>query len=81
MAVPEEKIDEAVRRLADRREVSHCYRRTPYPDWPYNLYAMIHGTSEEEMLRIAETFVREEGAGEHEILFSTEELKKTSFSL
>lgn len=79
--VPEERIDEAGRSLAARGEVSHCYRRTPYPDWPYNLYAMIHGTSEEEVLRIAEAFVREEGASEHEILFSTEELKKTSFTL
>ncbi len=77
----EEHVDAAGHKLAERSEVSHCYRRTPYPDWPYNLYAMIHGTSEEEVLQVVEDFVREEAVEIYDTLFSTEELKKSSFSL
>ena len=30
--------------------VSHCYRRPRHlPDWPYNLFAMVHGRSREEV--------------------------------
>ncbi len=28
--------------------ISHCYRRSAYPDWPYNLYAMMHARDEQE---------------------------------
>lgn len=79
--LPAEHVDEAGQRLAAVREVSHCYRRTPYPEWPYNLYAMIHGTSEEHVLRIVDHFVRNEAVVIYDTLFSTEELKKSSFSL
>ena len=30
--------------------VSHCYRRPRHlPDWPYNLFAMVHGRTREEV--------------------------------
>lgn len=29
--------------------VSHCYRRPRQQDWPYNLFAMVHGRSAEEI--------------------------------
>jgi DNA-binding Lrp family transcriptional regulator len=29
--------------------VSHCYRRPRRPDWHYNLFAMVHGRSAEEI--------------------------------
>ncbi|MEF2964809.1 AsnC family transcriptional regulator [Paenibacillus sp. M1] len=80
-SIPEERIDQAGQRLAGRKEVSHCYRRTPYPDWPYNLYAMIHGTTEAGVLEVVTDFIVEENIEHYDILFSTEELKKTSFSL
>ncbi|HSP43803.1 MAG TPA: AsnC family transcriptional regulator, partial [Luteolibacter sp.] len=34
--------------MAGFRAVSHCYERPSYPDWPYNLFTMVHGKSEEE---------------------------------
>lgn len=77
----EEKIDEAGHTLANYPEVSHCYRRPPYRDWPYNLYAMIHGHSELEVLQIVNQFVQEQVVEIYDTLFSTEELKKSSFSL
>lgn len=40
--------DDAGGKLSSLSFVSHCYRRTPYTDWPYNLYAMMHARSENE---------------------------------
>ncbi len=47
-AVPEERAREAGRRLAELPFVTLCYRRRPRPpEWPYNLYCMIHGRRRE----------------------------------
>lgn len=79
--VPEEELDAAGTRLASYTEVSHCYERQAYPEWPYNLYAMIHGTDERIVRSVAEEFALKEGIGNYELLFSTAELKKTSFTI
>lgn len=42
--VPENRVDEAGKILAQQPFVSLAYKRTPRPPrWPYNLYCMIHG--------------------------------------
>ncbi len=42
--VPDDAVGEAGRRLAALDFVTLCYRRPRrLPDWPYNLFAMIHG--------------------------------------
>jgi len=40
--------DDAGGKLSSLPFVSHCYKRTPYTDWPYNLYAMMHARTELE---------------------------------
>ncbi len=64
--------------------VSHCYERPrALPDWPYNLFAMVHGRSREEVeekrAKIAELL----GAAcrASDILYSTRILKKTGLRL
>ena len=47
-AIDEDRIDEIGCRIAVFNEVTHCYSRPPLPDWPQNLYAMIHGRAERE---------------------------------
>jgi len=74
--VPAERADEAGRRAAECAEVSHCYRRPAMPDFPYNLYAMIHGRSEAEVLAAAARMAEDSGAEAHEVLFSVREFKK-----
>ncbi|XKH01696.1 Lrp/AsnC family transcriptional regulator [Marinobacter nauticus] len=64
--------------------VSHCYRRPRHlPYWSYNLFAMVHGTSSEEVEdkagRIAE--VLGEACSGHTILYSSAILKKTGLRL
>jgi DNA-binding Lrp family transcriptional regulator len=60
--------------------VSHCYRRPRVlPDWPYNLFAMVHGRSRAEVQRRALEIhcMLAEAARGCDVLFSTRILKKT----
>ncbi|MDT8991536.1 Lrp/AsnC family transcriptional regulator [Curvibacter sp. APW13] len=64
--------------------VTHCYRRPRHlPDWPYNLFAMLHGSSREEVLLEAEHIAAQLGSHcrARDILFSTRILKKTGLRL
>jgi DNA-binding Lrp family transcriptional regulator len=76
--VAEEGIDAAGRKMAGFRQVSHCYRRNPTAAWPYNLYTMIHAESEEACRETARLMAAAAGVSEYRLLFSREELKKTS---
>lgn len=52
--VPESAVREAGARLAARPGVSLCYqRRRASPEWPYNLYCMLHGTERGEVMQRA----------------------------
>jgi DNA-binding Lrp family transcriptional regulator len=73
-----EAIDDAGRRLARRAEVSHCYRRPPLPSFPYSLFAMVHGQSEDEVRQTAAVMAREIGVEDYAVLFSVTEFKKAS---
>ena len=64
--------------------VTHCYERPRHlPLWPYNLFAMVHGRSREEVedktARIA-ALIGPALRG-HEILYSTRILKKTGLRI
>lgn len=80
--VPDDQVDELGRQVGRLDFVSHCYHRPRHPPlWPYNLFAMIHGKSREEVesrvRRIAELLG---GANQgSEVLYSTRILKKTGF--
>lgn len=76
--VPVEKMDEIGRAMAANVAVSHCYDRTTTPDWPYNVYTMIHATTKEECDDIAQTLAQENGLNERVMLYSVKEWKKTS---
>jgi DNA-binding Lrp family transcriptional regulator len=82
--VPDEKVDELGEAVGGFEFVSHCYRRPRrLPQWPYNLFAMVHGKSRDEVeAQVAQiaaflgTQVRS-----HSILYSTRILKKTGLRL
>jgi DNA-binding Lrp family transcriptional regulator len=78
--VPDKQIDHLGEQLGALEYISHCYRRPRYlPEWPYNLFAMVHGMDRDEVkdkvLQIA-NLLGDADQG-HEILFSTKILKKT----
>lgn len=64
--------------------VSHCYLRPrARPVWPYNLFAMIHGSSraEVETLRAQIAALLGDACRANDILYSTRILKKTGMRL
>jgi DNA-binding Lrp family transcriptional regulator len=76
--VPEEKSQEIGEKMASFPEVSHCYERPCYPDWPYSHFTMIHGESRQECEAVAKRISEATGISDYILLYSTQELKKTS---
>jgi len=76
--VPAEQVERISQVMMRRPEVSHCYERPRLPDWPYNLFAMIHGQTEAECRAVAARIAAEAEVSDYDILFSIREFKKTS---
>ena len=68
-----------IKSLAKKHFVSHCYERPSFKSFPYNLYAMMHAQTPEEL----DGFIKESVAlldnPEYVVLHSLKELKKTSY--
>lgn len=60
--VPPDRIEAVGRAIASFREVTHCYQRRPQTDWPYNIYAMIHGPTEDHCFQVAQTSPKRSGS-------------------
>lgn len=76
--VDEDRIESVGKIMAGFRQVSHCYRRNPTGDWPYNLYTMVHARNEASCRETARKMAEKAGLTEYALLFSRRELKKTS---
>ncbi|MGE5865470.1 MAG: Lrp/AsnC family transcriptional regulator [Rhizobacter sp.] len=77
-------VDELGERVGAVPGVSHCYRRPrERPLWPYNLFAMVHGRSREEVESQAEVIRQLLGpaCAASDILYSSAILKKTGLRL
>jgi DNA-binding Lrp family transcriptional regulator len=82
--VADERIDALGSQVGALECVTHCYRRPrALPTWPYNLFAMVHGSSREEVLAKAEdirTLLGDACRGS-DVLFSTRILKKSGLRI
>ena len=82
--IPEEKISQLGKLVGALDFVSHCYQRPRFlPEWPYNLFAMVHGKSHDEVIEKVATIAEllaDDNRG-HKILFSTKILKKTGLRI
>lgn len=76
--VPVSQITEIARIIIEYPEVSHCYQRPTYPNWPYNLFIMVHGRTKESCEEIVKEMSKAIKINEYNILYSTSELKKCS---
>ncbi|MDY0266553.1 MAG: Lrp/AsnC family transcriptional regulator [Methanimicrococcus sp.] len=74
--IPENQIEEIGKKMAEFHEVSHCYQRPRSKEWPYNMYTMIHGRTQEECQAVAEKISKAVGISEYKLVFSERELKK-----
>jgi siroheme decarboxylase len=82
--IPDAQISQIGRAVGALDFVSHCYHRPRRrPDWPYNLFAMVHGRTRADVdARVAEIagLVASASRG-HTVLYSTRILKKTGLRL
>lgn len=62
--------------MAGFSAVSHAYQRPSYPGWPYNLFTMVHGKSEEECEQTLAAISEATGITDRHALYSTREFKK-----
>ncbi|HRD66455.1 MAG TPA: Lrp/AsnC family transcriptional regulator [Candidatus Competibacter sp.] len=82
--VLDETVDELGAQIGALEFVTHCYRRPRHrPDWPYNLFAMTHGASRDEVTAKADRIagILGDACRAHDILYSTRILKKTGLRL
>lgn len=80
--VPDDKIDALGEKIGHLDFVSHCYCRPRHlPLWPYNLFAMVHGKTQEAVDAQIAQIVEILGADNRgsDVLYSTRILKKTGF--
>ena len=75
--VPEDRITSVGETLGSFPQVSHCYERPTYDDWPYNVFSMIHCKTHDEAYDVAKTIQNQINVSEYKILFSSREFKKT----
>lgn len=82
--VLDEEIDQLGMLVGQLPFVTHCYRRPrSLPEWPYNLFAMVHGESQDEV-RAHMASIRSllgTACRVDDVLFSTAILKKTGLRL
>ncbi|PMR77423.1 Lrp/AsnC family transcriptional regulator [Billgrantia endophytica] len=77
--VPDDAVSELGQRLAAEPAVTLCYRRPRrLPDWPYNLFCMIHGTRRDRVLAVLGGIVERQAlqAIPHRVLFSLKAYKQ-----
>ena len=68
------------RALAACDEVTHCYERSVAPEFPYNLFAMVHARSPDEAAAAFGRLEAATGLSGGVMLVSTKEHKKTSMT-
>lgn len=78
--VEPERLDEVGRAMARVSQISHCYDRVTAPNWPYNIYTMIHASSREEIQALVKELAEKFKLTNYELLYSQKEWKKTSMS-
>ena len=82
--VADDVVDGLGERVGGLAFVTHCYRRPrALPEWPYNLFAMVHGSSRDEVRDKAAAIagLLGEACRGSDTLFSTRILKKTGLRI
>lgn len=79
MDIPDNLVDVIGRRLGQAAGINLCYQRPRrMPDWPYNLFCMVHGRERQQVCELIEALLAEQGLSDvpHQLLFSTRAFKQ-----
>ena len=77
--IPDDRVDEIGQRLGQEAGINLCYQRPRrLPDWPYNLFCMVHGREREQVCALIDALLARHGLSEvpHQLLFSTRAFKQ-----
>lgn len=77
--VPDAEVAEVGLRLGHAPEITLCYRRPRrLPDWPYNLFTMVHGRDRASVQAAIAALAEREGVAHHSraVLFSLRRFKQ-----
>jgi len=77
--VPDTQVNELGHCLGRFEFITLCYQRPRrLPDWPYNLFCMIHGQDRDEVLRYIDFVIKRCALHDirHEVLFSKRRFKQ-----
>jgi len=75
--VPSNLVDEVGYKMAGFKEVTHCYERAVNSLWPrYNVFAMIHGNTDEQNKDTIARMSADTGISQYEMLSTVREFKK-----
>ncbi len=78
--IPDDMVENIATSIAVEGFITLCYQRPrQLPDWPYNLFCMIHGSKRDEVILQKDDMIKRLGLDNinHQILFSTRRLKQT----
>jgi siroheme decarboxylase len=75
--VPPDRQDAFGATAAGFSQVSHCYLRPSYPDWPYTIFTMIHTQDRAKAADVLSAIATAGGISQYAALYSTHEFKKT----
>ncbi|HSR62707.1 MAG TPA: Lrp/AsnC family transcriptional regulator [Gammaproteobacteria bacterium] len=82
--IVDERISELGQEVGELDFVSHCYRRPRHlPEWPYNLFAMVHGYNRNTTEQYID-YIREilgDAVRSYDVLYSTRLLKKSGLRI
>ena len=82
--IPDDTVRDIGRQVGGLSFVSHCYHRPRHlPQWPYNLFAMVHGHTRKEVEQKVEHIAALLGPVDrgHAVLYSKRILKKTGLRI
>jgi len=82
--IDDARVDVLGARVGALEFVTHCYRRPRrLPDWPYNLFAMVHSRDRAQVAaRVSEiAALLGDACCAHDVLYSTAMLKKTGLRI
>jgi DNA-binding Lrp family transcriptional regulator len=76
--IPDDEVDQIGALLGLQEKISLCYhRQRQLPDWPYNLFTMIHGKTKHDVITELNRIVSDNGIENYacDVLISTETFK------
>ncbi len=79
--VPDNQVHSIARQIKSYSFVTLCYRRArQLPEWPYNLFCMIHGKSRDQVMRYLEEMIDTHNWHfyQREVLFSKRRFKQSA---